>query len=134
MNGEDTSSSSSEEEKEGDAASPENRLTLKPSWSSVPHSKAPPSIDRKEEEDDEEEEGSCLPTIFFSHTVEPKKVRVISNFEHFTDLLFKILHLLPLFFQTLQFNSVLEIFPFNPCLSLASGEDKHRKKHHTEVQ
>lgn len=76
MNGEDTSSSSSEEEKEGDAAPPVNGLSLKPSWSSVPHSKAPPSIDRKEEEDDEEEEGSCLPTIFFSHTVEPKKVRI----------------------------------------------------------
>ncbi|CAK6960126.1 unconventional prefoldin RPB5 interactor 1 [Scomber scombrus] len=74
INGEDTSSSSSEEEKEGDAAPPVNGLSLKPSWSSVPHSKAPPSGDIKE--DDEEEEGSCLPTIYFSHTVEPKKVRI----------------------------------------------------------
>lgn len=77
MNGEDTSSSSSEEEKDGDAAPPVNGLSLKPSWSSVPHSKTPPSGDMKEEEDDdEEEEGNCLPTIYFSHTVEPKKVRI----------------------------------------------------------
>ncbi|XP_035520930.1 unconventional prefoldin RPB5 interactor 1 [Morone saxatilis] len=76
MNGEDTSSFSSEEEKEGDAAPPVNGLSLKPSWTSLPHSKVPSSVDRKEEEYDEEEEGSCLPTIFFSHTVEPKKVRI----------------------------------------------------------
>ncbi|KAI3371547.1 hypothetical protein L3Q82_024126, partial [Scortum barcoo] len=79
MNGEDTSSSSSEEEKEGEAAPAVNGLSLKPSWKSVPHSKAPPSVERKDEEDeddDEEEEDSCLPTIFFSHTVEPKKVRI----------------------------------------------------------
>ncbi|XP_029909921.1 unconventional prefoldin RPB5 interactor 1 [Myripristis murdjan] len=71
-NGEDTSSSS-EEEKEGDAAHPVNGCP-KPSWTSVPHSKLPPSRDMIEEED--EEEGSCLPTIYFSHTVEPKKVRI----------------------------------------------------------
>ncbi|KAG7522359.1 hypothetical protein JOB18_020507 [Solea senegalensis] len=77
MNGEDTSSSSSEEEKERDAAHPVNGVSLKPSWTSVPHSIAPPVMDRKqEEEEDEEEEGNCLPTIFFSHTVEPKKVRI----------------------------------------------------------
>ncbi|XP_069561347.1 unconventional prefoldin RPB5 interactor 1 [Brachyistius frenatus] len=76
MNGEDTSSSSSEEEKEADAAPPINGLSLKPAWTSGPHSKEPLSIDRKEEEDYEEEEGNCLPTIFFSHTVEPKKVRI----------------------------------------------------------
>ncbi|XP_029378654.1 unconventional prefoldin RPB5 interactor 1 isoform X2 [Echeneis naucrates] len=75
VNGDDTSSSSSEEEKEGDAAPPINGLSLKPSWASVPHSKAPPNVNRKEEED-EEEGGDCLPTIFFSHTVEPKKVRI----------------------------------------------------------
>ncbi|KAM7396422.1 hypothetical protein PAMP_019461 [Pampus punctatissimus] len=74
MNGEDTSSSSSEEEKEGDAAPPVNELSLKPSWTSVPLSKAPPSSNMKD--DDEEEEGNCLPTIYFSHTVEPKKVRI----------------------------------------------------------
>ncbi|XP_045893321.1 unconventional prefoldin RPB5 interactor 1 isoform X2 [Micropterus dolomieu] len=73
MNGEDTSSLSSEEEKEGDAAPPVNGPSLKPSWTSVSHSKAPLSVDREEEDD---EEGSCLPTIFFSHTVEPKKVRI----------------------------------------------------------
>uniref|UniRef100_A0A4W6ES39 URI1 prefoldin like chaperone n=1 Tax=Lates calcarifer TaxID=8187 RepID=A0A4W6ES39_LATCA len=76
MNGEDTSSSSSEEEKEGDTAPPVNGLSLKPSWTSMPHSNAPQNIDRKEEEYDEEEESNCLPTIFFSHTVEPKKVRI----------------------------------------------------------
>merc|ERR1712237_143158 len=87
MNGEDTSSSSSEEDKEGDAAPPVNGLSLKPSWTAVPHSKTPPSRDMKE--DDEEEEGSCLPTIYFSHTTEPKKVRVLNNLEHFTDVLLK---------------------------------------------
>ncbi|XP_022045326.1 unconventional prefoldin RPB5 interactor 1 [Acanthochromis polyacanthus] len=77
MNGEDTSSSSSEEEKEAEAAPPVNGLSLKPSWSSVSDSKAPLSTDRKkDEDDDEEEEDNCLPTIFFSHTVEPKKVRI----------------------------------------------------------
>lgn len=87
MNGEDTSSFSSEEEKEEDAAPPVNGLSLKPRWTSMPHSKVPPSVDKKEEGDDEEEEGSCLPTIFFSHTVEPKKVREMNDFERFTDLL-----------------------------------------------
>uniref|UniRef100_A0A8C2WWU6 URI1 prefoldin like chaperone n=1 Tax=Cyclopterus lumpus TaxID=8103 RepID=A0A8C2WWU6_CYCLU len=76
MNGEDTSSFSSEEEKEGDAAPPENGLGQKPSWTSAPHSKAQPSSDREAEDDDEEEEGGGLPTIFFSHTTEPKKVRI----------------------------------------------------------
>ncbi|KAM9753181.1 unconventional prefoldin RPB5 interactor 1 [Menidia menidia] len=80
MNGEDTSSSSSEEEKEADAESPVNGLSLKPSWTSVSHSKLPVT-DTKEEknnndEEEEEEEGNTLPTIFFSHTVEPKKVRI----------------------------------------------------------
>lgn len=77
MNGEDTSSSSSEEEKDSEAATPVNGLSLKPNWTSVPHSKETPNGERKVEKDDEEEEGNCLPTIFFSHTVEPKKVRVI---------------------------------------------------------
>ncbi|XP_074487903.1 unconventional prefoldin RPB5 interactor 1 [Sebastes fasciatus] len=75
-NGEDTSSFSSEEEKEGDVAPPVNGLSPKPKWTSRPHSKAPPSSDGKADEDDEEEEGSRLPTIFFSHTIEPKKVRI----------------------------------------------------------
>ncbi|XP_035013209.2 unconventional prefoldin RPB5 interactor 1 [Hippoglossus stenolepis] len=76
MNSEDTSSSSSEEEKEGDAASPVNGLSLKPSWTPVPQSTALLNVERKQEEDDEEEEGNRLPTIFFTHTVEPKKVRI----------------------------------------------------------
>ncbi|XP_063336141.1 unconventional prefoldin RPB5 interactor 1 [Pelmatolapia mariae] len=77
MNGEDTSSSSSEEEKDADAATPVNGLSLKPGWSALPSSTAPLRQDRKEEEDfEEEEEASCLPTIYFSHTVEPKKVRI----------------------------------------------------------
>ncbi|KAM6937075.1 unconventional prefoldin RPB5 interactor 1 [Xenentodon cancila] len=74
MNGEDTSSSSSEEEKEADSAPPVNGLSLKPRWSAVPHSKLP--LADREDEDYEEEEGGSLPTIFFSHTVEPKKVRI----------------------------------------------------------
>ncbi|XP_041853658.1 unconventional prefoldin RPB5 interactor 1 [Melanotaenia boesemani] len=73
MNGEDTSSSSSEEEKEADAAPPLNGLSLKPSWSLVSQSKSA-LTDQKEEEDYEDDNG--LPTIFFSHTVEPKKVRI----------------------------------------------------------
>ncbi|XP_039881046.1 unconventional prefoldin RPB5 interactor 1 isoform X1 [Simochromis diagramma] len=77
MNGEDTSSSSSEEEKDADAATPVNGLSLKPGWSALPSSTAPLRQDRKEEEDfEEEEEANCLPTIYFSHTVEPKKVRI----------------------------------------------------------
>ncbi|XP_035498509.2 unconventional prefoldin RPB5 interactor 1 [Scophthalmus maximus] len=80
MNGEDTSSSSEEEEKEGhDAAGDDAGVSLKPSWTSAaPHGKPQPSVERKEQEhdDDEEQEGNCLPTIFFSHTVEPKKVRI----------------------------------------------------------
>ncbi|XP_054633312.1 unconventional prefoldin RPB5 interactor 1 isoform X2 [Dunckerocampus dactyliophorus] len=61
--GEDTSSSSSsEEQNEADAAPPVNGL----------HGSAPPSGDINE--DDEEDDS--LPTIYFSHTVEPKKVRI----------------------------------------------------------
>lgn len=103
-NGEDTSSFSSEEEKEGDVAPPVNGLSPKPKWTSRPHSKAPPSSDRKADEDDEEEEGSRLPTIFFSHTIEPKKVRVIKKTSN-NNLLFKKTFLL-----ILQFNPVLSTF------------------------
>ncbi|XP_010773901.1 unconventional prefoldin RPB5 interactor 1 [Notothenia coriiceps] len=74
MNGEE--SSSSEEEKEADAAPPVNGQSVKPSWTSAPHSKKPPCKDSIAEEDDEEEEGHGLPTILFSHTMEPKKVRI----------------------------------------------------------
>ncbi|TWW75670.1 unconventional prefoldin RPB5 interactor 1 [Takifugu flavidus] len=75
-NGEDTSSLSSEEEKDG--AAPVSEQSLKPSWMSLPQSQAPASTDRREEEEEDidGEGGSCLPTIFFSHTVEPKKVRI----------------------------------------------------------
>lgn len=76
MNGEDTSSFSSEEEREADGAPSANKLSLKPGWTSVAQSEAPPS----EETLNEEEEGTCLPTIFFSHTVEPKKVRLMEEF------------------------------------------------------
>ncbi|KAF3689062.1 Unconventional prefoldin RPB5 interactor [Channa argus] len=76
MNGEDTSSSSSEEEKDTEALPALNGLSVKPNWTSMPHSKESSNEDRKEEEDDEEEEGNSLPTIFFTHTVEPKKVRI----------------------------------------------------------
>lgn len=77
MNGEE--SSSSEEEKEADAAPPVNGQSVKPSWTPAPHSKKPPCKDSIAEEDDEEEEGHDLPTILFSHTMEPKKVRVINH-------------------------------------------------------
>lgn len=41
------------------------------------NSTAQSTRDGEEEEDEaEEEEGDCLPTIYFSHTVEPKKVSV----------------------------------------------------------
>lgn len=82
MNGEDTSSSSSEEEKEADAAPQVNGLSLKPGWTSGPHSKTPLSSGKKEEEDCEGD-ADCLPTIFFSHTVEPKKVRILCFLSYF---------------------------------------------------
>ncbi|KAM4618338.1 unconventional prefoldin RPB5 interactor 1 isoform 2-T3 [Polymixia lowei] len=82
-NGEETTSSSSEEEKEGDPANahPANGRSQKPSWTPIPHDgqvngKVPPNRDDVVEEDDEEDESSSLPTIYFFHTVEPKKVRI----------------------------------------------------------
>lgn len=131
MNGEDTSSSSSEEEekeKEGQAETRVNGLSLKPSWSSAPHSKAPQSVDGKEDEDDDDEdEGDCLPTIFFSHTVEPKKVRLMNDSEHF-------------FLQICFLISVLMIFSLHPLLlqvrintgkntMLKFSERKEQKEH-----
>lgn len=50
-----------------------NGVSLKPSWTTGPPSKAPPGNTK---DDDEEEEVNCLPTIYFSHTVELKKVRI----------------------------------------------------------
>lgn len=46
---------------------------------SVPHNSGQvngTTRDREEEEDKGEEESNGLPTIYFSHTVEPKKVSV----------------------------------------------------------
>ncbi|XP_053742610.1 unconventional prefoldin RPB5 interactor 1 [Synchiropus splendidus] len=74
-NGEDTSSSSSEEEKERESSSTVNGLSLKPSWSLVSNSEASHDGDTKEEDLDGDD-ADCLPTIYFSHTVEPKKVRI----------------------------------------------------------
>ncbi|XP_057693888.1 unconventional prefoldin RPB5 interactor 1 [Corythoichthys intestinalis] len=64
---EDTSSSSSEEQNESDSPPPENGHAVKP------QDITPPSGEAKEEYDDEHYN---LPTIYFSHTVEPKKVRI----------------------------------------------------------
>lgn len=79
-NGDDTTSSSSEEEKEhlsgnlpclhGEEGWPpvtqeDSRLiTCQVNGNSQHHS------------DDEDDEGSCVPTIYFTHTVEPKRVRI----------------------------------------------------------
>ncbi|XP_023673365.2 unconventional prefoldin RPB5 interactor 1 isoform X3 [Paramormyrops kingsleyae] len=59
--GEDTTSSSSEEEKDAGGGRLTNGLHLREAW--------PPSSPG-------EEEAACVPTIYFSHTVEPKKVRI----------------------------------------------------------
>ncbi|CAL8262967.1 unnamed protein product [Merluccius merluccius] len=81
-NGEDTTSSSSEEEKEADCSQPENGLGPKTSWAtSGPangqlSSQVASGGDTVKDEDEQEEEADCLPTIYFSHTVEPKKVRI----------------------------------------------------------
>lgn len=78
LNGEEDSSSlsSEEEEKEAEPARPASDPVLKPSWASGPKSSTLASEEREEEVQEEEEEGedSCLPTIYFSHTIEPKKV------------------------------------------------------------
>ncbi|XP_029614714.1 unconventional prefoldin RPB5 interactor 1 isoform X1 [Salmo trutta] len=77
---------SSEEEKEGDSGS-YHRVNghderskgreFVPNNGSQLNSAAQSTRDGEEEEDEaEEEEGDCLPTIYFSHTVEPKKVRI----------------------------------------------------------
>ncbi|XP_051917700.1 unconventional prefoldin RPB5 interactor 1 isoform X1 [Hippocampus zosterae] len=63
---EDTSSSSSEDRNDTDSPTASNGLFVKS------HINAPPSGEMKE--DDEEDHN--LPTIYFSHTVEPKKVRI----------------------------------------------------------
>ncbi|KAJ8417871.1 hypothetical protein AAFF_G00227140 [Aldrovandia affinis] len=80
-NGEDTtsSSSSSEEEKDGEGGRLTNGLHRDEGWPSRPpapqsNGTGLPQSD-VEEEEEQGEEGS-VPTIFFSHTVEPKKVRI----------------------------------------------------------
>ncbi|KAI4904466.1 hypothetical protein NFI96_015120 [Prochilodus magdalenae] len=84
-NGEDTTSSSSEEEKEAESGEVHqvNGHTPCEDQASAPligqvNGISRPHLDEegKEDEEEEEEEGSGLPTIYFSHTVEPKKVRI----------------------------------------------------------
>ncbi|CAL8358089.1 unnamed protein product [Lota lota] len=82
-NGEDTTtSSSSEEEKEADCSQPENEPAPKTSWATNGpangqlNSQGAPGGDTTKDEEEHEEEADCLPTIYFSHTVEPKKVRI----------------------------------------------------------
>ncbi|XP_076127611.1 unconventional prefoldin RPB5 interactor 1 [Alosa pseudoharengus] len=81
-NGEDTSSSSEEEKErevtgETNSSPPEHRATTNTHSSQVNgllHTH--PEEDEEEEEDEGEEDPNALPTIYFSHTVEPKKVRI----------------------------------------------------------
>ncbi|KAJ3597075.1 hypothetical protein NHX12_003475 [Muraenolepis orangiensis] len=90
-NGEDhttTSTSSSEEEKEADCGRPESRPSLQKGWTpsgpvnglpggQAASGRAAAAQDRDQQRQlEEEEEADCLPTIYFSHTVEPKKVRI----------------------------------------------------------
>ncbi|KAF5897511.1 unconventional prefoldin RPB5 interactor 1 [Clarias magur] len=79
-NGDDTTSSSSEEEKEADASSMvqvnghDQHEDCVSASRTVQVNGIKPELD--EEEQEGEEEGNALPTIYFSHTVEPKKVRI----------------------------------------------------------
>ncbi|XP_059916824.1 unconventional prefoldin RPB5 interactor 1 [Gadus macrocephalus] len=81
-----TSSSSSEEEKEADCSQPEKEPGPKTSWATsgpangqLVSQAAPGGDTTKDEDEQEEEEEDCLPTIYFSHTVEPKKVRICTG-------------------------------------------------------
>ncbi|XP_017545011.1 unconventional prefoldin RPB5 interactor 1 [Pygocentrus nattereri] len=86
-NGEDTTSSSSEEEKEADAGKVAQvnghgqceDQAIAPDVDQV-NGISRPQLDEEgteeQEEEEAEEEVSGLPTIYFSHTVEPKKVRI----------------------------------------------------------
>ncbi|XP_077597588.1 unconventional prefoldin RPB5 interactor 1 [Stigmatopora nigra] len=67
-----SSSSSSEEQNESDSHPLEGGLAAKP------QDTATQGEDTKEEEE-EDDEHCNLPTIYFSHTVEPKKVRINTN-------------------------------------------------------
>lgn len=75
-NGEDTTSSSSEEEKEADGGSSVQLNGHQEETSWLPASQVNGTRDShpEVEEEGEEETGNGLPTIYFSHTVEPKKV------------------------------------------------------------
>ncbi|KAI1889951.1 hypothetical protein AGOR_G00168200 [Albula goreensis] len=87
-NGEDTtSSSSSEEEKEGEGGRLTNGLHGNDGWPPLSRADPQPPVHQtngtgqlhSDEEDEDGEEGGdegSVPTIFFSHTVEPKKVRI----------------------------------------------------------
>ncbi|XP_072551710.1 unconventional prefoldin RPB5 interactor 1 isoform X2 [Salminus brasiliensis] len=80
-NGEDTSSSSSEEEKEADAGreAQVDGQSQREDQAPVSHAVQVNGITRPqldEEAKEDEEEGNSLPTIYFCHTVEPKKVRI----------------------------------------------------------
>ncbi|MCI4379106.1 hypothetical protein PGIGA_G00224150 [Pangasianodon gigas] len=81
-NGEDTTSSSSEEEKEADAGATvqvnghEQHRDCAPASHTSQVNGIQPQLDDDEEQEEGEEEGDALPTIYFSHTVEPKKVRI----------------------------------------------------------
>ncbi|KAJ8272096.1 hypothetical protein COCON_G00109550 [Conger conger] len=93
VNGEDaTSSSSSEEEKDGEAGRLTNGLHSDEGWPSesrpsesraelqpLPpqaHGAGLPNLLQEEEEEEEEDGEGGVPTIYFSHTMEPKKVRI----------------------------------------------------------
>ncbi|MCJ8733219.1 hypothetical protein PDJAM_G00220750 [Pangasius djambal] len=80
--GEDTTSSSSEEEKEADAGTTvqvnghDQHRDCAPASHTSQVNGIQPQLDDDEQEEEGEEEGNALPTIYFSHTVEPKKVRI----------------------------------------------------------
>ncbi|XP_046720276.1 unconventional prefoldin RPB5 interactor 1 isoform X3 [Silurus meridionalis] len=79
-NGEDTTSSS-EEEKEADAGAKvqvnghDKHSDFAPASHISQINGIKPQLDEEQDEEGEEE-GNALPTIYFSHTVEPKKVRI----------------------------------------------------------
>lgn len=90
-NGEDTTStsSSSEEEKEADTGTEvqvngcgKHGDHAPPSYTSHVNG-CKPQPDEDEQEEGGEEDGNALPTIHFSHTVEPKKVRQCLCFAFF---------------------------------------------------
>lgn len=79
-NGEDTTSSSSDEEKEADAGATvqvnghDQHNACAPASHTSQVNGIKPQLNEEEQEEGGDEEGNALPTIYFSHTVEPKKV------------------------------------------------------------